>query len=114
MKAEPVAVETDAFLLPRAPGVLPYYLRPSTPLELAREEMLRRPFRADPPPPPSLPRCTQEQTEIHRRALARLATLVELDPAPQSDDGRELLALVAVVEFYERGCIPRDVDGSAG
>jgi hypothetical protein len=105
--------EVDAFLLPRAPGALPYYLRQSTPLELKREDMLRRVFRAEAPAAEPLPGCTPEQAEIHRCALARVQTLVEGDPAPDSDDGRELLALVAVVEFYERGCMPRST-GSAG
>lgn len=96
----------DAFLLPRAPGVLPYYLRPSTPLELERESKLQRVFRAEPATPTPLPGCTVEQTEIHARAIRRVEALMQSDPAPDTDDGRELLALVAVVEFYERGCLP--------
>lgn len=53
-----------------------------------------------------LPGCTAEQTELHARALKRVESLMAIDPAPDTDEGRELLALVSLVEFYERNCFP--------
>lgn len=98
--------DIDAYLLPRARGVAPYYLRASTPRELEREEKLRRVLRTDPPAIAPLPGCTLEQSDIHARALRRVEALMASDPARESDEGRELGVLVAVVGFYERGGLP--------
>lgn len=42
----------------------------------------------------------------HTAALERLHFLMRLDPSPESRDGKELLALSAEVEAYERAVYP--------
>jgi HTH-type transcriptional regulator/antitoxin HigA len=42
----------------------------------------------------------------HERALARLTTLLESDPAPESDAGTELEVLAALIEQYEAEHFP--------
>lgn len=37
----------------------------------------------------------------HREAIARLNTLIDLDPIPESDDDLELQALAVLIEAYE-------------
>lgn len=42
----------------------------------------------------------------YREALAEASVLIDLDPEPDSEDGKKLLALVAVVEAYEADHYP--------
>lgn len=47
-----------------------------------------------------------ENSDAYRRALARVSDLIELDPSPDSDDGRELNYLGLLVEAYEADHFP--------
>jgi hypothetical protein len=40
--------------------------------------------------------------QVHTLLLRRIAALAARDPSPETADGRELLLLANVVEFYER------------